>query len=68
MTDIIDAAKGNENRIGGSPEGTWIVTFVDGDTKAGTLRRLGSGNYVMESSGITYYFNADKVLRLYPET
>lgn len=63
MADIVDIAR-ERNKLSGNAQPAWIVTFVNGKELYGTLEWLTSGCYALNSSGLIYYFSADKVLHL----
>jgi hypothetical protein len=67
MQDIIEAAKSMAARNGAESDRNWVVTFIDGESRTGQLKRLGAGNYSLTKSDRTYYFHVDKVIRVYEQ-
>ncbi|MYM31498.1 hypothetical protein GTP58_24495 [Duganella sp. CY15W] len=67
MTNIVRAAREHSDANPGSNESTvWNVTFLDGETRSGTVKNIGSDHYVIEGTkSAPIFFAADKVLRMW---
>jgi len=66
MSDVVGQAIANQEDRPGHGELTWSVTFINNETKSGTIGIVGDGTYALEKGERVWFFTADKVIYLHP--
>ena len=67
MADIVHEALANAATLGGSPNGKWVIKFVDGTSVTGTITKLPTGSYCIHdnNNGVRYAFHPSMVVNIY---
>jgi len=63
--DIVELALDQREDRPGHGAAEWIITFLNNESKSGTIGILGDGCYALTHGQRTYFFQADKVVYMY---
>lgn len=65
MSDVVSAAISHAAaNLSANKQTRWAVTFVNNETRTGTLQPLGNGNYAIHGKPSIYFFPAVQVAYL----
>jgi hypothetical protein len=67
MVSIVEVAL-SRYPLAGNARLSWYVTFINEKEFYGTVESLGNDNFRLLRNGLEYYFSADKVIYMRPDT